>query len=215
VTNYNADRRGLTPLYGLIIMGLAAILLEFPGSWDGLSSYSLPGHEVGRGNCMYRAFQAEECLGAIFFEQPASIPRIFESMGLPHRAISDASHEKIPCNRAIKLDRNLRVTSIEKIRGTSLISAGKRVDVNLADLEDLTAVPGIGPRLAEKIIDQRAERGRFSSINELTRIQGIGKKKLAGWAPYIEAGASGVTDNRPEDIQTSGRLLDPSGRVQK
>jgi competence ComEA-like helix-hairpin-helix protein len=209
------NRRGLTPLYGLIILGLAAIFMEFLASWDGLSTRSPQGREVGQGNCIYQAFKDDDCLGTIFLKQPDSIPRILESIGLPQRGKWEGPQEKIPCNRAIKLDGDLRVVSVEKIRGTQLISAGRRIDVNLADLEDLTAVPGIGPRLAERIICQREEQGRFSGIEELGKIHGVGKKKLAAWAPYIEAGASGVADNRLQNVQTSGSLLEPSGLIQK
>ena len=209
------NRRGLTPLYGLIILGLAAIFLEFLASWDGLSTRSLREREVGQGNCIYQAFQDEECLGTIFLKQPDSIPRILESIGLPQRGKWEGPQDKIPCNRAIRLRGNLRVVSIEKIRGTHLISAGRRIDVNLADLEDLTAVPGIGPRLAERIICQREERGKFSGIEELGKIHGVGKKKLAAWAPYIEAGTSVVADNRLQNVQPSGSLLEPSGLIQK
>jgi competence ComEA-like helix-hairpin-helix protein len=209
------NRRGLTPLYGLIILGLAAILLEFLASWDGLSTRSQEGREVGQGNCIYQAFKDDECLGTIFMKQPDSVPRILESIGLPQRRKLEEPQDKIPCNRAIRLGADLRVVSIEKIKGTQLISAGRRIDVNLADLEDLTAVPGIGPRLAERIIGQREERGRFSDIEELGKIHGIGKKKLAAWAPYIEAGTSVVVDTRLQNVQPSGSLLEPSGLIQK
>jgi competence ComEA-like helix-hairpin-helix protein len=211
----DANRRGLSPLYGLIILGLAAIFLEFLASWDGLSTRSPQGREVGQGKCIYQAFKDDDCLGTIFLKQPDSIPRILESIGMPQGRNWEGPHDKIPCNRAIRLDRDLRVISIQKIRGTHLISAGRRVDVNFADLEDLTAVPGIGPRLAERIIGQREEQGRFLGIEELGKIHGIGKKKLAAWAPYIEAGTSGVADNRLQNVQTSGSLLEPSGLIQK
>lgn len=204
------NRRGLTPLYGLIILGLAAILLEFLASWDGLSTCSPREREVGQGNCIYQAFQDEECLGTIFLKQPDSIPRILESIGLPQRGKWEGPQENIPCNRAIKLRGDLRVVSVEKIRGTQLISAGRRIDVNLADLEDLTAVPGIGPRLAERIIGQREEQGRFSGIEELGKIHGIGKKKLAAWPrtsrPALqESPTTGFRMSRPLEVSLSHR----------
>jgi competence ComEA-like helix-hairpin-helix protein len=164
---------------------------------------------------MYQAFQDGECLGTVFMEEPASISGILERIGVPPRVREESLREIIPCNRALRLGKDLRLTSIEKIKGTHIISAGKRIDVNLADLEDLRAVPGIGPKIAEKIIDRRRMVGMFSGIEELGKIQGIGKKKLAGWAPYIVAGPSRVVGNGLENIQTSGRLLEPSCRIQK
>jgi competence ComEA-like helix-hairpin-helix protein len=207
------NRRGLAPFYGLIILGLTAILLEFPVSWDGTPTCST--QEVGQGNCMYQAFQDGECLGTVFLEEPGSIPRILERIGVPQRVKWNGPQERIPCNRALSLGKDLRLTSIEKIKGTHIIAAGKRIDVNSADLEDLRAVPGIGPRLAERIIDQRDIRGRFAGIEELRQIRGIGKKKLAGWTPYIKAGPSRVVGNGLQNIQTSGSLLEPSCRIQE
>jgi competence ComEA-like helix-hairpin-helix protein len=215
VPTLDENRRGLFPLYGLIILGLVAICLEFLASWDGLSIGSPRERQIGHGNCMYQVYRDDECLGTFFMKQPDSIPRILESIGLPQQGKWERPQETIPCNRAIKLGRDLRVVSIEKIKGTQLISAGRRIDVNVADVEDLTAVPGIGPRLAERIIGQRGERGRFSGIEELGKIHGIGKKKLAGWASYIEAGTSGVSDNGLQNVQTSGSLFEPPGVIQK
>jgi competence protein ComEA len=164
---------------------------------------------------MYQAFQETECLGTIFLDEPAGISRILEGIGIPQRVKLDCPEERIPCNRAVRLGGDLRVKAIEKIKGTHVISAGKRIDVNSADLDDLRAVPGIGPRLAERIIGQRDARGKFASIEELGQIKGIGKKKLAAWAPYIEAGPSGVLSNGLQNIQTSAGLLEPSGRIQE
>jgi competence ComEA-like helix-hairpin-helix protein len=164
---------------------------------------------------MYQAFREEECLGTAFLDHPESISRILHSIGITQQVRWDGPDERIPCNRALKLGKDLRIAAIEKIKGTHLISAGQRIDVNLADLEDLRAVPGIGPRIAERIIGQREALGRFSGLEELERIHGIGKKKLAGWAPYIEARPLGVVGNGHQDVQPSGRLLEPSARIQK
>lgn len=53
-----------------------------------------------------------------------------------------------------------------------------RVNVNTADLDTLCSLPGIGPVLAQRIIDYRTANGPFSSVEELTMVQGIGSKKL-------------------------------------
>lgn len=207
------NRRRPTPLYGLIILGLAAILLEFSISWNGLQTDSSRGAD--QGNCMYQGFQDEQCLGTIFMKEPASIQQILERLGIPQRTNLNGSQEKIPCNRSLRLGEDLKVTAIEKIKGTHIISAGKRIDVNVADLEDLEAVPGIGSRLAERIMALRNERGRFSDIEELRKIPGIGRKKLEGLSSYIEAGPSGIFSNRLQHIQTSGSLFEPSATIQK
>jgi competence protein ComEA len=49
-----------------------------------------------------------------------------------------------------------------------------RVNLNQANADALTALPGIGPRLADRIVAYRQEVGSFSSLDELSMVQGIG-----------------------------------------
>ncbi len=57
--------------------------------------------------------------------------------------------------------------------------SGGLVDLNSASVSDLDALPGIGPVLAQRILDWRTEHQRFSSIDELGEVPGIGPKLLA------------------------------------
>lgn len=52
------------------------------------------------------------------------------------------------------------------------------VDLNSADLAALDALPGIGPVLAQRILDWRGKHGRFSDVAELGEVAGIGDKLL-------------------------------------
>lgn len=54
------------------------------------------------------------------------------------------------------------------------------VDLNAAELAELDALPGIGPVIAQRILDWRAEHGRFSTVDELAEVVGIGPSLLAG-----------------------------------
>jgi len=58
------------------------------------------------------------------------------------------------------------------------IEKGKIVDINTANKFTLTRLPGIGPTLAQRIINSRRETGRFNSPPEIMRIKGIGPKKF-------------------------------------
>ena len=57
--------------------------------------------------------------------------------------------------------------------------SGGLVNLNAATLSDLDGLPGIGPVLAQRILDWRTEHQRFSSIDELGEVPGIGPKLLA------------------------------------
>lgn len=63
--------------------------------------------------------------------------------------------------------------------------AAARVNLNTADLAALDGLPGVGPVLAQRIIDWRTEHGRFTSVDELGEVSGIGEKLLAVLAPKV------------------------------
>jgi competence protein ComEA len=57
--------------------------------------------------------------------------------------------------------------------------AGGLVDLNAATADDLDGLPGIGPVLAERIVDWRTEHGRFASVDQLREVPGIGESKYS------------------------------------
>jgi competence protein ComEA len=59
------------------------------------------------------------------------------------------------------------------------------VHLNSATLEQLDALPGIGPVTAQKILDYRREHGAFGSVDELDGVSGIGPARLADLRPLV------------------------------
>ena len=64
------------------------------------------------------------------------------------------------------------------VEETKTSSAGKKINLNKADEDNLQEIPGIGPSMAKKIILYRNENGNFKSIEELKNVSGIGDKKF-------------------------------------
>ena len=57
-------------------------------------------------------------------------------------------------------------------------STGK-VDLNAATVEQLDALPGVGPVMAQRILEWRTRHGRFTRVEQLREIEGIGERRFA------------------------------------
>lgn len=78
---------------------------------------------------------------------------------------SDSAAKGIQPQRPVKLSET-------KVR------ADGRLDLNRASLAELQQLPGIGPTVAQRIVEARERRGRFAAPEDLMQVPGIGKKKF-------------------------------------
>lgn len=65
-------------------------------------------------------------------------------------------------------------------------NARRKLDVNQAEAWMLTAIPGIGEAMAGRIVAYRDGQGELATIEELSRIEGVGERLLATLAQYLE-----------------------------
>lgn len=84
-----------------------------------------------------------------------------------------------PDLRPASTTSNQQRPATERTSGTA-----EGIDINSADASTLTELPGIGPALAERIVDYRTSR-RFDDPSELQRIKGIGPATFEDIAPYV------------------------------
>jgi len=69
--------------------------------------------------------------------------------------------------------------------GTGAATPAGPVHLNSATLEQLDALPGVGPVTAQKIIDYRTQHGGFGSVDELDAVPGIGPARLGDLRPLV------------------------------
>ena len=63
-----------------------------------------------------------------------------------------------------------------------------KLDINTAAASQFTLLPGIGEKLAQRIVDYRDENGSFTAVEELMRVPGIGEKKFDSIRQYLTVG---------------------------
>jgi competence protein ComEA len=65
--------------------------------------------------------------------------------------------------------------------------AGK-VNLNAASVEQLSTLPGVGAKLAARIVEHRQKAGGFKTTQELLNVKGIGEKNFAKLQPFVTLG---------------------------
>ena len=62
------------------------------------------------------------------------------------------------------------------------------VNLNTATVAQLETLPGVGVKLAERIVDYRTKNGGFKKIEDLMNVRGIGEKNFLKLKPFITVG---------------------------
>lgn len=116
------------------------------------------------------------------------------------RKVRDGMQIRVPVQKAARTNRTQRKNAQAK-SGLGESASGKSssakagsgrnssmmqsVRINSASARELQQLPGIGPALAQRIVETR-KGGRFTSADDLLRVPGIGKAKLAKLRDYVE-----------------------------
>ena len=67
-------------------------------------------------------------------------------------------------------------------------ASAKKIDINSASMKELQTLPRIGAAVAQRIVDYREKHGRFSKIEEIMKVKGIGEKTFLKIKPLITVG---------------------------
>ena len=91
--------------------------------------------------------------------------------------LEDGMKIYIPSNKDQEVQERSNISSVVESNVTNK-KANSKVNINTAPQEELDSLPGIGPSTALKIINYRKEHGKFSKIEELKNVSGIGDSKF-------------------------------------
>ncbi|MFQ5676363.1 MAG: ComEA family DNA-binding protein [bacterium] len=111
----------------------------------------------------------------------------FEVKGTALEGTNETSRQPGPKNSLAEGDTGKRVAHPAVASRKDFL-----VDINLANAEELQMIPRIGAVLAQRIIQYRQENGRFSRLQDLKRVKGIGAATFNKILPYVAIGSKGA-----------------------
>ena len=79
------------------------------------------------------------------------------------------------------------LTLLFSVPSHSQDSPAKKIDINSASVLELQKLPQIGAAVAQRIVDYRKKHGKFSKIEEIMKVKGIGEKTFLKIKPLIRA----------------------------
>lgn len=87
----------------------------------------------------------------------------------------------------------LAFAMVAMLSAGSAIAGGKptptaKVDINTASVEQLSTLPGVGPKLAARIVEYRQKSGPFRKAEELMNVKGVGEKNYSRIEAWLSVG---------------------------
>ncbi len=91
---------------------------------------------------------------------------------------STTKKETVTKKSSSKKAKSSSTATKKKNKASSKKKLSGKININKADVESLTQLPGIGPVTAKEIVAYRKKHGSFKSVDDLLQVKGIGPKTL-------------------------------------
>lgn len=118
------------------------------------------------------------------YELPAG-DRILDAVSAAGGFAPTADQAELNLAQVVTDGEQITVVKKGAIQSAPGAAPGGKVDLNTADLTALQTLDGIGPALAQRILDYRKAHGGFSAVGDLQNVSGIGDKKFAAIKDHV------------------------------
>ena len=119
-------------------------------------------------------------LEELFLERSKAVERENQQILARYEPVNQA---ELPAAQTAISEPDTVIERNEKERPSD--DRSNKININSATSAELQELPGIGPAYAQRIIDWREENGRFTSMDQLLEIRGIGERRLEVIKPLI------------------------------
>lgn len=81
---------------------------------------------------------------------------------------------------------------------------GKKININQASVEQLSYLPRVGAKAAQKVVDYRKAKGPFARLEDLMEVKGFGEKKFEQLRPYLAVSGPTTLDAKVSSAGSRG-----------
>ena len=105
-------------------------------------------------------------------------------LGIPAKVKQKIDAKKKECDSVQATSKSSTIVQPNQATKSQIVDAKKLVNLNTASQAELETLPGVGPKLAEKIMAARKQQA-FTSLEDVERVQGVGGKMLEKWGDRV------------------------------
>lgn len=130
--------------------------------------------------------------GALLNQGVYSLPtsaRVSDLVEVAGGLIAGADAEHINMAQRLADEQHVHIPTIGAVIAEPSTSASDTIDLNSATITELDKLDGIGPVLAQQIIDYRTEHGPYRAVDDLREVKGIGDSLFEKIVPFVGIGS--------------------------